>query len=82
MEVVRRPQLTLAEKGQIIGWFDSGVSVMDISRRVQRCRNAIIRIIAAYRRNGNFDRVPGSGRRRLFTELEHQNLVAYGNLKN
>ena len=70
-----RPQLTIFEKGQIIGWHDEGVSCRKIAKRLKRGDRCIQKFVKTYKNTGTFERKPGSGRKRKTSAREDRYIV-------
>jgi transposase len=82
-EVPKSKQLTLFEKGQIIAYNAQNLSIRTIANLIGRGKSSVESVTKRYRETGEYERLPGSGRKRkiLDSEVDHMVLSVKRNRK-
>ena len=72
---MNKKQLSDLEKGKILAYSDCGLSLRDIGKKLGRHHGTIGKFLQQYKKSGNYQRNPGSGRKRSTTALQDQQIV-------
>ena len=80
-KVIRRPQLSLLEKGCIYELRKTGKSLKFIAYQFKRSKQTICSVLSKMDELQTFERLPGSGRPRIFDENEEAQIQHMAVLK-
>ena len=68
-------QLSVFNKGGLIGMSEAGLSIREVARRMNCCKRTVEKWWDRFREEGHGERKPGSGRPRISDARQDQRLI-------